>query len=165
MDKMTKEKYIQEKFNEWEKYYEIPFEKEFYVKALLGLQYDFEALPEDYVKAKKDLIEAMQMIQGNLNLTKKKKINDNEKISLLIVVKNEAQLQDVSELIELMLGSNIEKYYKYKTHTSFVSDSMKVDIYTKSTNLLGKRCHVYWNLTGDIEFENKVLKPTMVIKR
>lgn len=161
----SKFEYMEEEFKQWKENYNIPFEKEFDVKALLSLQYDFITLPEDYVKTKKDLIEAMQLIKKNLNLTKKKKLSDNEKINLLIVVKNEAQLQNVSELIELMLGSSIEKYYKNKTYTSFVSDSVKVDIYTKSTNFLGKRCHVYWNLTGDIEFENKVLKPTMVIKR
>lgn len=48
MDKMTKEKYIEEKFNEQKEYYDIPFNKEFDVKALLGLQYDFNAFFESY---------------------------------------------------------------------------------------------------------------------
>jgi hypothetical protein len=161
MEIKNKKQYIDENLELWKENYNIPLDQEFNLKALFGLQYDFMTTPSEHVKAKKDLIEAMQLIQKNLNLTKKKKLSDNEKVNLLIVVENEAQLQSVSELIELMLGSSIEKYYKYKTYTSFVNDSVKVDIYTKSTSLLGKRCHVYWNLTGDIEFENKVLKPLL----
>lgn len=159
---MSKLEYMEKELEKWKENYNIPFEKEFDVKALLSLQYDFITLPEDYVKSKKDLIEAMQMIQKNLNLTKKKKLSENEKIRLLIVVESEAQLQNVSELIELILGSSIEKYYKHKTYAFFINDSVKVDICTKSINLHGKRCHSYWNLTGDLEFENKVLKPMLI---
>lgn len=68
---MNKEKYIEKELEKWKQYYNIPFENEFDVRALLSLQYDFMSLPDDYVKSKKDLIEAMSRIKRDLYLKPK----------------------------------------------------------------------------------------------
>lgn len=68
---MSKLEYIEKEFEKWKQYYDIPFANEFNVKALLSLQYDFMSLPDDYVKSKKDLIEAMSVIKRDLYLKPK----------------------------------------------------------------------------------------------
>jgi hypothetical protein len=143
-----------------EEYYDIPFHKEFDVKALLGLQYDFNNLPDGHVKAKRDLIDTMQLIQRNLHLTPKLKMDN--PIKLIIVVNNSTHLREVFEIIELMLGTNIKFVVNTKTHGRFKTDNLEIDIFIKSENLRGKRCDVYWNLTGDLKFENEVLKPMVI---
>lgn len=157
---MSKEKYIEEKFKEWKEYYDIPFNKEFDVKALLGLQYDFNCLPHDHIKSKKDLLDAMYLIQRSISLTPKKKL---EKPKRLIIVTNDtSHLKEVFEIIELMLETNVKFVTNNNTHGYFETDNLKVDIYIKSDKLRGKRCDMYWNLTGDLEFENEVLKLMVV---
>lgn len=158
---MSKEKYIKEKFNEWKEYYVIPFNKEFYVKVLLGLQYDFNVLPDEHIKAKKDLLDAMYLIQRNINLTPKKKLEKPKR--LIIVVNDSSHLKEVFEIIELMLGINVKFVRNSGTNVYFKTDDLEIGIFIKSENLRGTRCDIYWNLTGDSKFENEVLRP--MIKR
>lgn len=157
---MSKEKYIEEKFKEWKEYYDIPFNKEFDVKALLGLQYDFNCLPHDHIKSKKDLLDAMYLIQRNINLTPKKKLEKPKR--LIIVVNDTSHLKEVFETIEIMLGVNNKFVRSGITNAYFKTNDLEIDIFIKSENLRGKKYDVYWNLTGDLKFENEVLKPMVI---
>jgi hypothetical protein len=160
MENKNKERYVDENLELWKEKYNIPLDQEFNLKALFGLQYDFMATPSEHVKAKKDLIEAMQLIQRNLNLTPKKKLEKLKK--LIIVVNNSSHLKEVFEIIELMLGTNVKFVVNANTHGHFETDNLEIDIYIKSDKLRGKRCDMYWNLTGDLNFENEVLKPMVI---
>jgi hypothetical protein len=68
----TRKEYIESEFKKWEEVYEIEFNQEFEIKALLDLQYQFSSTPREHVKTIGDLIHTMNQIKRNLNLKPKK---------------------------------------------------------------------------------------------
>lgn len=84
----SKIKYVEKMFEEWKNTYDIPIEKEFAVKALLNLQWDYQNIPENHYKAKADILNAINLLSNSLNLERNKSIVDwlinlDKKISIL----------------------------------------------------------------------------------
>ena len=102
----------------------------------------------------------MYLIQRNINLTPKKKLEKPKR--LIIVVNDTSHLKEVFETIEIMLGVNNKFVRSGITNAYFKTDDLEIDIFIKSENLRGKKYDVYWNLTGDLKFENEVLKPMVI---
>lgn len=60
--------WVESEYKKWEEMYEILFEDEFNVKALLSLRHQFSATPDDHTKTKVDLLHAMKGLQRDLGL-------------------------------------------------------------------------------------------------
>lgn len=65
---LAREEYIEREFIKWKENFVIPFEKEFLVKAVLYLQHQFQSLPEEYVKAKADVLATIKRTMHDLGL-------------------------------------------------------------------------------------------------
>ncbi|MEH7116090.1 hypothetical protein V7128_01525 [Neobacillus vireti] len=139
-NKMSRESYIESEYKKWEEKFEIPFEQEFNIKAMLSLQHQFLTLPDDHVKAKADVMSTINSISKNLNLKKKKKLSDSEKYSIMFVVDDKLQKDRLEDLFTLSVSeSQIENVHSSNNQTRIKTDLYQINIVVNGDILRGQR--------------------------
>jgi uncharacterized protein YfbU (UPF0304 family) len=126
MNQASRVSYIEREYKKWEEKFEIPFELEFNVKALLSLQHQFMELPEEHVKTKADVMSTITRLQRDLNLKPKRKLQDNEKREYLFIVENAIQKLNIEEL--LINSSKVEQVLSRAYSTKITTDEFKIHI-------------------------------------
>jgi hypothetical protein len=105
------------------------------VKAMFGLQHQYDNTPEDHVKAKRDLIETIQRILMSLRLNKKVKYTDGEKINIVLKAGNSIDVNALTELMDNLLRKNIEKKRVSNTDSLLETDNANIRIINMSSPL------------------------------
>jgi hypothetical protein len=126
----SRESYVESEYKKWEDKFEIPFEQEFNVKALLSLQYQFLNLPDEHIKTKADIVATISRINKDLNLHRKVKLNDNEKRALLFVTSNKGQREILEDLLSSSIpNEEIENVLSTNGHMRMKTDKYIINIY------------------------------------
>jgi CRISPR/Cas system-associated protein Cas7 (RAMP superfamily) len=128
--------WVESEYKKWEERFEIPFEQEFNIKALLGLRHQFTATQDDHVKTKMDLLWSMQKIESHLNLKPKKKNKYIETVEKRI------------ERLQTSLNS-IEDSIKVANHNGKATDDLKLakEIIEEKLTELGHLRSYFYNIT------------------
>lgn len=137
---VSRESYIESEYGKWEEKFTIPFEQEFNVKALLSLQHQFLTLPDDHVKAKSDIMSTILRISRDLNLKRRVRLQDSEKISLLFVTTNKGQRDVLEDLLTSSTNNEkVESILSTSGHLRMKTDKYIINIYenSNSDNLRG----------------------------
>lgn len=101
MEKLTRKEYIEREFSKWQNNYEIGFEQEFDIKALLNLQYQFMITPNEHTKAQGDIIHTINQIRRNMNL--KTKINHDKQLKVIVLTDDYGVKSDMYNLFYNLL--------------------------------------------------------------
>jgi hypothetical protein len=135
---LTRKEYIESELGKWKEVYEINFQDEFDLKAMLDLQYQYMITPTEHIKTIGDIIHTKNQIMKNLNLKQKRNVSmTNEKMDFLIIVKNDVQMIDLETLLlESVDKKIIEKKYKSSGSTEIVTDKYRIKIKKYNENLL-----------------------------
>lgn len=159
--RVNRKEWVESEFKKWKERYEIPFEKEFNVKALLELKYQYYNTDDNHVKTKADLIHTIVKLQNDLNLKMKRKASENP-VKLLFVANNSQQARSLFEfLINVIDRENIVKVFYNDRRITTKDYDIRIATKDHPANR-GIRCHDYFNLTGDKEFEEQYLKNTLI---
>lgn len=144
----SRESYIESEYKKWEERFEIPFQQEFNVKALLSLQYQFMSLPEDHTKAKADVIKTISDLNRNLNLKPKRKLSNNEKRKIMFVVDSSHQLSMFNAFLdEIIPRENKEQFLSTTSLTKIYTDTYEIKVVkNNSLNLRGQRADVVFDV-------------------
>lgn len=144
----SRESYIESEYKKWEERFEIPFQQEFNVKALLSLQHQFLSLPEDHTKAKADVIKTINDLQRNLDLKPKRKLSDNEKRKIMFVVDSSHQLSMFNAFLDAIIPrENKEQFLSTTGLTKIYTDTYEIKVVKNSSlNLRGQRADVVFNV-------------------
>ena len=67
-------KYVNDKFKEWNKKFEIPYGYDFQLKTMFELEEQFKEQPKENVKTKRDILDMIHKIYYNMNRLKERKI-------------------------------------------------------------------------------------------
>lgn len=78
----AREQYVEREFKLWKDNYVITFDQEFIIKAMLGLQYQYNNTSDDHIKTKKDIIETIQRIKYGIKLNPNKDNRDQVTIDI-----------------------------------------------------------------------------------
>lgn len=153
-DHVSRESYMESEFKKWQEKFEIPFEKEFDVKALLSLQYQFMVTPDEHIKSKKDLIDAIHRLQYNLKL---EPVTNPDEFKILAIVNNQSQKGSLFEMFKKLLGdkiieSSIKTNSPGELRTKLRTKDCEISILTCSHNnidhLRGRKADYILNMTG-----------------
>ena len=125
---MKRAEYVESEFKKWEEMYEINYIQEYDVKLLLSLRHQLEETPDNNVKTKIDLINAINMLTKGLNL-KPKQVEHNDKTEILLVVDTVTDVREkvgiIADLINkenvlsIRVSNGVGKIIT-KTHTIYV---------------------------------------------
>jgi hypothetical protein len=135
----NKIEYVEKMYEEWKNIYEIPIEKEFAVRALLDLQWEYQNIPENHYKAKADILSAINLLSNSLNLEKVeiKKYGVNCKI-------------DLKEKI-IILENNINTIFDLLIYNKEVS----INNYIIKNPIIENISHFMYSSTGEIRLNVK----------
>jgi hypothetical protein len=131
-NQVSRESYIESELTKWKEKFEIPFEQEFNLKAMLSLQYQFLTLPEDHVKAKADLIHTIQRISGELRLKPIKKIT--EKVDIVLLAKEIGIRSELFELLHNLLDGKINNEFHNQNKSIIETDTLNIKLYQSDSN-------------------------------
>jgi hypothetical protein len=156
---ITIDSYVEREYKKWEELYVISYEEEYNIKLLLQLRYEIFHTKPEHTKTKLDLIEMAQRIQSRLKLHKRQpEDKDNKNFSLLIV--SNVYNNSILDLFKMLLGSkNLKTIKGHRNYGEIETyDGITIFITPKTDMIRGKKVDYYLNLTGDMEYENKVLE-------
>ena len=149
---LNKEKYISNELNKWEEKFIIPFEQEFEVAALIGLQYQYNSTQDDHIKTKTDIIQAMSKLKSDLNLKRRTVLEDKDKTEIMFLAENKATVSSLSEIISKNLGVNVLECLKSPKRSYITTDTGKISIMLNDADeLRGKSAHVVYRVIEDRE--------------
>lgn len=154
--KITRKEYIESELAKWKEKYEIGFQDEFDLKAMLELQYQFTITPPEHVKTLGDIIHTKNQIMRNLNL---KPAVSKENFEVLVFVNNNLQKAQVHDLFSRLLsGKLIEDELQVamsgKVKGVLKSSNFNIRVETDSLNYYrGMRADYILNLTGNKEID------------
>lgn len=154
---VSRESYIESEYKKWEEKFEIPFEVEFNVKALLSLQHQFMNLPDDHVKAKAEIMRTISDIQRTLNL--KRKANLENKIEVVLLAKETGAKIDLVNFLHKLLNNQIltgkQSMSKYEIETD--TSRIRIVDAVNSENWRGMR--------GDFVYGIDLARDSAIAKR
>jgi hypothetical protein len=158
MSELTRESYIERELERWKENYIIPIEQEFSVRAMLGLQFQYDNTVDEHVRTKKDLIDTIQRILGSLRL---KPVLSKDRFRVLVIVNNNHQTINVYNMFQKMLFEKIS--FENIKHASNGDMSVKnistkhFDIRIEKANInlvRGLKADYILNLSGDKEIDD-----------
>jgi hypothetical protein len=153
-NQVSRESYIESEFKKWEETFEIPFEQEFNLKALLALQHQFLTLPDEHIKTKADVMGTISRISKDLNLKRKRKLSDSEKYSIMFVVDDKLQKDRLEDLFTLSISeNNLESVHSSNNQTKIKTDLHQINIVVNGENRLrGQRADSVFKLENGSKF-------------
>lgn len=147
MEQLTRESYMERELAKWNEKYEIGFEQEFEIRALISLQYQFASIPEDHIKAKADIINTISQIKRNLNL---KMMKNEKQENVLFVVRDRNQLSQVSEFLKHLLDGKIFRLHSNSIENRIETKNHKINIQVgKLADIRGMKADYLFDLTNN----------------
>jgi hypothetical protein len=145
MTQVTRKEYIESELAKWKENFEIGFQDEFDLKAMIDLQYQFMITPMEHIKTIGDIVHTKNQIMRNLNLKPKKKYTDEQKVEYLLAVEDTRQMKSLEELFSKM--SNVEKVSIRPSASHIITDQFKVSIIVnKEYELRGRKADVVFKV-------------------
>jgi hypothetical protein len=135
----SRESFIESEYKKWEDKFEIPFEKEFDVRALLSLQHQFLSLPDEHVKTKADIIITISRLTERLNLKKKNILKDEDKLKVIFVVDDEVNKKELSDILTKVTGVNDNDTFNTPSSVNIKTDQFNIKIVLNNDHLRGQR--------------------------
>ncbi|MEI2465159.1 hypothetical protein [Niallia taxi] len=149
---LNKERYIDNELKKWEEKFIIPFEQEFEVAALIGLQYQYNSTQDDHIKTKTDIIQAMSKLKSDLNLKRRTVLEDKDKPVTMFIGETKAVVSELTDLISKTLGEKRVHVFKYPNKNYISTDTDRISIYLDDSNeLRGKSADVVYRVKEDRE--------------
>ena len=137
---LSRERYIESEYKKWEERFEIPFEKEFDVRALLSLQHQFLTLPEEHVKTKADVILTINKLTERLDLKRKTVIKDEDKLKVTFVVNDQRQLVDLEDILTSSMKDTTKNVLRHNpSSTTIKTEQYNIRIHVNNNDLRGQR--------------------------
>jgi hypothetical protein len=146
---LTRESYIESEYKKWEEKFEIPFEKEFDVRALLSLQHQFLTLPDEHIKTKADVISTLNKLNERLSLKEKKTFKFCDRKSILFIVEDSFHMKDLEQFLTSTIGNKkIDNTFNSTFHTKIKTEEFDIRISLDNSNTLrGQRADFVYKLT------------------
>lgn len=149
MSELTREQYVESEYKKWKEKFEIPFELEFEVRALFELQHQFINTPDEHIKTKTDLINAIGRLKRDLNLKPIKKFSNNDKLRVLIITDSLAVKKEYEEVLSQNLEGNIQTRFIRNNKSDFVTNTHKITVAVDNELLRGSRADIVYRLKED----------------
>jgi hypothetical protein len=159
MSMNKRSEYVEREFQKWSEIYEIPFDQEFEVKALLELQGQYNEIPDKHIRTKTDILNAIHGIKGRLRLKKKVNLSNEEKLKVLVVVDHYSKIKEIVNIFARIINNEWIDYVKmYQGEATIQTKDAVIEFRPKNEmQIRGLKYDIYLNLTGDKQFENEVL--------
>lgn len=149
--------WVESEFKKYKEMFEIPFEKEFMVEAMLELQHQYYNTSDSHIKTKSDILHTISKLQNELNLKRKK--NEGKPIEILIVSNSKIESRNNLELFADIIGrNNINSLFSSESGGHIARENYKLKFIHKDIDFRGFRCDEYLNLTGDNSFSKELNK-------
>lgn len=157
---MSRKEYIESELKKYNEVYEIGFQEEFDLKAMLDLQYQYIITPKEKIKTIGAIIHTKNQIMKNLNLKPRTKT---EKFKVLVIVNDERKQVNISNMFhKMILSKDITDDIK-----TFSTGRLNIpDIHTKDFDIIfikhkegslsyrGLRADYILNFTGRKEIDD-----------
>lgn len=157
---------VEREFKEWQERYEIPYTEEFNVKQLLKIREEIEETPTEHVRTRKDLIDMADKLYNHMRFNPK--LPEKQYDYKLLIVGNENQLHAIYDLLRILIREKDIKSIFDGTRSEIHKFSIELyngvtimGRYKDEKQFRGYPINAYINLTGDIEFEENILKPIL----
>lgn len=132
----TRKEFIESEYKKWEERYEINFEQEFDLKAMIELQYQFEITPKEHIKTIGDIVHTKNQIMKNLNLKKKPfKKKDGSKYKILLLSDNIDSRDHLSDLFKLLLNKDVITFKQSLNSTELLTNDFQLSIVNPLSDL------------------------------
>ncbi len=147
---MISKELIKSEYKKWSEMYDIPFEKEFEVKALIELQCQYYATPNDHIRTKTDILNAIHNLKRNLGLKKKEIIHHEDKMRVLVIVDNYTYIKPNTDWFVKLVGEErILNLSESQSQATIVTDNTIIEIRVNSENVRGLKYDRLINLCKD----------------
>jgi hypothetical protein len=142
----TRKEYIESEYKKWEEKFEIRFQDEFNLKAMIELQYQFEITPKEHIKTIGDIVHTKNQIMKNLNLKPKVRLSDSQKREYLFIAESTTQKMNIEELF--LRHPSVENVFTKTYSTRVTTNEFKVHIVMDNGNdsLRGLRADAVFKL-------------------
>jgi hypothetical protein len=144
---ITRKEYVERELEKWKDEFEIPFIKEFNVRALLDLQYSYAIADPTHIKSKSEILRTVSLVQDELKLVKKKKNANVEPIKLLIAT--DLSIQLIGDMFINLIGTdNILKIASTRDYYHFRTSNYQIEIIRNNDILIrGKKFDLFYKLS------------------
>lgn len=158
MENINRESYVESQLAKWRESYIVKPEQEFMLKAMFELQYQYKNTPDDHIKTKRDLIEAVQRIMSSLKLVP---ALSKDRFKVLVIVNDDIDQVKVYEMFQKMFVDRIPLKEIQVIGSGRIQipliNTNEFEITIKKLNmhlLRGMRADYILNLTGNKEVDD-----------